>query len=56
MAFAVYQLLSGNLITAVWYFLIGTFLREDIRMSYEQVLLSSTLAGESVRRLCAPIP
>jgi Zn-dependent protease len=49
MAFAFYQLLRGYLITAVWYFLIGSFLRRAARMSYQQLILRSAPAGETVR-------
>jgi CBS-domain-containing membrane protein len=37
-------------------FLIGMFLRGAARMSYEQVLLRSALAGETVRRFMHPDP
>jgi Zn-dependent protease/CBS domain-containing protein len=56
MAFGVYQLFRGYIITAIWYFLIGSFLRGASRMSYEQVLLRSALAGESVRRFMRTDP
>jgi Zn-dependent protease/CBS domain-containing protein len=56
MAFAIYQLFFGNLISAIWYFLIGSFLRGAAQMSYEQVLLRSALAGEPVRRFMRPDP
>jgi Zn-dependent protease/CBS domain-containing protein len=50
MAFGFYQLIFGRLFTAVWYFLIGSFLRRASAMSYEQVVIRSALAGEPVRR------
>jgi Zn-dependent protease/CBS domain-containing protein len=56
MAFAIYQLFFGYLISAIWYFLIGTFLRGASQMSYEQVVLRSALAGEPVRRFMRPDP
>jgi Zn-dependent protease/CBS domain-containing protein len=56
MAFALYQLLRGYLISALWYFLIGTFLRKASRTSYEQLVLKSALQGEPVRRFMRPDP
>jgi Zn-dependent protease/CBS domain-containing protein len=50
MAYAIYRLFLGDTISAVWYFMIGMFLRAASRMSYEQVLLRSALAGEPVSR------
>jgi Zn-dependent protease/CBS domain-containing protein len=55
-AFAIYELFYGRLIPAVWYFLIGTFLRTAARSSYDQVLLRSALAGEPIRRFMRPDP
>ena len=56
MAFALYQLFGGYLVSAIWYFLIGSFLRSAAQMSYQQVLLRSALAGEPVRRFMRPGP
>jgi Zn-dependent protease/CBS domain-containing protein len=56
MAFAVYQLFFGYLISAIWYFLIGSFLRGASRQSYQQLLLKSALEGEPVRRFMRPNP
>jgi Zn-dependent protease/CBS domain-containing protein len=56
MAFGLYQLLSGHFIGAVWYFMIGTFLRNASRVSYQQVVLRSALEGETVRRFMHPNP
>lgn len=47
---AVFQLLRGNFVAAVWWFLIGMFLRGAARGSYRQVLVRDALAGEPVRR------
>ena len=56
MAFALYQLLTGYFIPALWYFMLGTFLRNASRVSYEQVLLRSALEGETVSRFMHPNP
>ncbi len=47
---AVLQLFAGNLISAVWWFLIGLFLRDASRDSYRQVMIREALQGEPVRR------
>jgi Zn-dependent protease/CBS domain-containing protein len=50
MALGVYRLFWGDFISAVWYFLIGMFLRNASQSSYQQVVLQQTLAGEPVQR------
>jgi Zn-dependent protease/CBS domain-containing protein len=50
MFFGLYRLLVGDFISAVWYFLIGMFLRGASQMSYEQVLMRTVLSGEPVSR------
>lgn len=42
--------LQGALLTGIWWFLIGLFLRNAASMSYQQVLMRQTLEGEAVRR------
>lgn len=54
--FAVYQLFFGNLVAAVWYFLIGMFLRGASKASYRQLVLRTALQGEQVRRFMRPHP
>jgi Zn-dependent protease/predicted transcriptional regulator len=56
MAFGFYQLFVGDLVGAIWYFLIGLFLRNASRASFEQVLLREALQGEPVRRFMRPHP
>jgi Zn-dependent protease/CBS domain-containing protein len=56
MAFGFYQLFVGDLVAAIWYFLIGLFLRNASRVSFEQVLLRDALQGEPVRRFMRPHP
>jgi Zn-dependent protease len=48
MVLGVWQLLNGRLITGIWYFLLGMFLQQASRSSYQQVFLRSMLAGEPV--------
>ncbi|MCE5186051.1 MAG: site-2 protease family protein [Planctomycetaceae bacterium] len=40
---------TGNVIGGVWYFLIGLFIRNAARMSYQQMVIRQALAGESVQ-------
>jgi Zn-dependent protease/predicted transcriptional regulator len=46
----VLQLVFGNFVGAVWWFLLGMFLRMVSEASYQRVLLQSALKGEPVRR------
>lgn len=48
------SLLVGQVIGGVWYLLIGMFLRNAARMSYQQVLFKQYLGGESIRRFMNP--
>jgi Zn-dependent protease len=50
MVLGVFQLFAGNFIGAVWWFLIGLFIRGASQMSYQQVLVRTALEGEPVRR------
>jgi Zn-dependent protease/CBS domain-containing protein len=56
MVYGFFQLFFGGFVSAIWYFLIGSFLRNASRASYEQVLLKSALEGEPVRRFMRPHP
>jgi len=56
MAFAVFALFTGNFIGAIWYFLIGMFVRNASQMSYQQVLIRGALQGESIRRFMTTTP
>jgi CBS domain-containing protein len=48
-AFSVFNILSGNLVGALWWFLIGIFIRQASAQSYQQMLLRDALAGRRVR-------
>lgn len=50
MVLGVLQLFTGNFVGAVWWFLIGLFIRGASQMSYQQVLVRGALEGEPVRR------
>jgi Zn-dependent protease/CBS domain-containing protein len=54
--FAVYQLFYGYFVSAIWYFLIGMFIRGASRMSYEQLLLRDALQGQPIRNFMRPNP
>lgn len=56
MLFGLSQLFFDYLISAIWYFLIGIFLRDASRTSYEQVMLRAVLQGEPVQRFMKPDP
>ncbi len=46
----VVRVVVGDFIGGMWSFLIGSFLRNAARMSYQQVVLREALRGSSVRR------
>lgn len=50
MVLAVVQLFRGNLLGAIWWFLIGMFLRQVAIASYQQMQIRRVLQGEPVRR------
>ncbi len=50
MAAGVVAVLFGNLVSGMWWILIGLFLRRASTASYQQVLLKRALAGEPIRR------
>ncbi len=53
---AVVQLLYGNFIGAIWWFVLGMFLRSAAQMSYQQLLLRRALEGEPVEHFMTPEP
>ncbi|MFW6107172.1 MAG: site-2 protease family protein [bacterium] len=56
MALAVFHLLVGDIIGAVWWFVLGLFVRGSARMSYQQLLWRRLLSETSVRRLMSREP
>jgi Zn-dependent protease/predicted transcriptional regulator len=50
MVLGVWRLFVGNFIGAMWWFLIGLFLRGAAQSSYQQMMIRSALEGEPVRR------
>jgi CBS domain-containing protein len=52
----VYNLLNQNWISGIWMGIIGLFLNNAARGSYQQVLLREALGGEPVRRFMNPQP
>jgi Zn-dependent protease/CBS domain-containing protein len=55
-AFAIYNILVGNFIGGIWWFLIGMFLRMAAQTSYKQLLLRRALEGEPIRRFMKTDP
>jgi Zn-dependent protease/CBS domain-containing protein len=56
MAVAVLQLFQGNFVGAVWWFLIGMFLRNASQASYQQTVVRAVLEGEPVSRFMKSDP
>jgi Zn-dependent protease len=54
--FGVFNLLRGNFIGGMWWFLIGLFLSNAARSSYQQMLLKRALQGEKVKRFMETNP
>lgn len=52
----VFRLFWGDFIGAVWWFLIGMFLRNASQASYQQVLMRTVLAGEPIQRFMKTDP
>ena len=52
----VLQLLRGNIIGGIWWSMIGIFLQNAARGSYQQILIRQAFRGEKVRRFMEPNP
>lgn len=53
---AVWELFAGNFISAMWWFLLGMFLRGAAQASYQQMMIRKVLQGEPVRRFMTTHP
>jgi Zn-dependent protease/predicted transcriptional regulator len=56
MALGVYQVITGNFIGGMWWFLIGMFLRGAAKSSYAQFVMREMLVGMPVGRLMTRDP
>jgi Zn-dependent protease/CBS domain-containing protein len=56
MLLGVWQLFEANFISAIWWFLLGMFLRSAAKSSYRQLIIRQALEGEPVRRLMKTDP
>jgi len=56
MAAGLFAVLTGNVVSGMWWVLIGLFLRRASAESYQQVQLRQALAGERVARFMTPNP
>ncbi|HXX34892.1 MAG TPA: site-2 protease family protein [Thermodesulfobacteriota bacterium] len=52
----VFQFLTGNVVGGIWLFLIGMFLQNAARMSYQQLVIRKALEGEPVSRFMKTDP
>ena len=51
-----FNVLTGNFLSGMWWFLIGMFLQSAARGSYQQLVTRKALEGERVRRFMKPDP
>jgi Zn-dependent protease len=56
MGLGILNVLLGNFIGGMWWFLIGMFLRNSASASYEQLLMQQMLSGEPVSHFMNPNP
>jgi Zn-dependent protease/CBS domain-containing protein len=56
MGLGIINILIGNFIGGMWWFLIGMFLRNSAATSYQQLLMKQMLSGESVYNFMNPNP
>jgi len=52
----VFQVITGNFMVGVWWFVMGLFLRGAASASYYQVVARTTLSGEPIRRFMTSNP
>jgi len=51
-----FNVITGNFISGIWWFLIGMFLQSSAKMSYQQLVVRKALEGEVVRRFMVADP
>jgi len=51
-----FNVITGNFIGGIWWFLIGMFLQSSAKMSYQQVVIRKALEGEMVQRFMVSDP
>jgi len=51
-----FNVIRGNFIGGIWWFLIGMFLQSSAKMSYQQLVVRKALEGEVVRRFMIADP
>ena len=56
MVLGVWQLFTGNFIAALWWFMLGLFLRGAAQSSYQQLIIRQALGGEPVSHLMKTDP
>jgi Zn-dependent protease len=49
-ALGLFSLFFGNIVSAIWWFVLGMFLRNAAQQSYQQVVLRRALEGEPISR------
>jgi Zn-dependent protease/predicted transcriptional regulator len=54
--FGFLNVITGNFIGGIWYFLIGMFIRQASHMSYSQLVMRKALAGEEIGRFMKTEP
>ncbi len=52
----VFSFFTGNIIGGIWWFILGIFIRNASRMTFQQMLLREALAGEPVRHFMRENP
>ncbi|HUA85352.1 MAG TPA: site-2 protease family protein [Bryobacteraceae bacterium] len=55
-ALGIVQLFFGNFVSAVWWFILGLFLKNAAQQSYQQLVLRSALAGQPISRFMRTDP
>ena len=54
--FGLFNVIRGNFIGGIWWFLIGMFLQSSAKTSYQQIVIRKALEGEVVRRFMVSDP